>query len=142
MSGGDRINRYGLGMFLLAYQVLGKFGLNEIPPVTLVALALQAGMFLKYISPHGYGPVIHVCLNGQAILALGQWHRLFWAHLEHGSDLHLYYNMMSFIWKGRRLEPFYGSGPFAFLLLTLMGLTGTMYTGLAYFASEVIIKRL
>ena len=134
---GRRGNRNGLGLFLLAYQVLGKVGLDQIPPVTLSALVLQTGMFLGYFSPHGYASMRDVCLNGIDILAKGQVHRVFWSHLEHGSDLHLYYNMMSFVWKGRILEPYYGSGPFALLLLTLMALTGFVYTGLALIAAEV-----
>ena len=127
----------GAGIFLLAYQLFWGLGLREIPPVTLASVILQAGMFLKYISPHDYGPHSAVCLHASDILNRGESYRLFWGHLEHASDLHLYYNMLSFMYKGRILEPVYGSAPFAGLLLTLMALSGILYTGLAQLASEV-----
>ena len=131
-------NRFGMGIILLAYQVFARFqGLAGIPPVTFAALVLQAGMFLKVIVPHSYGDPKAYCLQGEAILGRGELHRLFWAHLEHGSDMHLYYNMLSLIWKGKILEPYYGSVPFAGLLLFFMGTTGVLYAGLADLASEV-----
>ena len=35
--------------------------------------------------------------------------RLFWACFYHVNDMHVYYNMSSFIWKGMRLEPMLGT---------------------------------
>ena len=66
--------------------------------------------------------------------------RLFIAPLEHASDLHLYYNMVSLAWKGVKLETQHGFGSikFAGLILLFQAMTGAIYTFLAYLAAEAL----
>ena len=63
--------------------------------------------------------------------------RLWTAPLTHGSDLHLYYNMLSLAWKGWKLECHYGSVRF-FVLLVFFGLSsGVVYVLLSILAADV-----
>ena len=78
-----------------------------------------------------------VCLSGNGILKLKDWKRLFLSALEHGDDMHLYYNMASFLIKGRSLEKRYGSKCFAIILIFLTILTSGIYVLLAQAMSEV-----
>ena len=66
--------------------------------------------------------------------------RIVIAPLEHVSDIHLYYNMVSFAWKGIKLEKHerYGSFGFIFLILVFAILTGGIYTLLSYIAAEIL----
>ncbi|KAG8329786.1 Rhomboid- protein 4 [Homalodisca vitripennis] len=52
--------------------------------------------------------------------------------------MHLYYNMISFIIKGRTLENRYGSSNFAVLLAFLVVITNSFYIALAKFGSEFL----
>lgn len=49
--------------------------------------------------------------------------RVVLATFFHADDWHLYYNMVSFLWKGRQLEPRLGSVYFGFLLALFSVLT-------------------
>lgn len=68
-----------------------------------------------------------VCLSGNAILHHKEYKRLILSAFEHGDDMHLYYNMVSFLVKGRSLERRYGSKNFGFLLALITVSTSAMY---------------
>ena len=55
------------------------------------------------------------------------WRRLLLSPLHHVDDLHLYFNMVSFIWKGIRLERRLGGAWFLYLLSVFSLLTGLVY---------------
>lgn len=78
-----------------------------------------------------------VCLSAQAILKWKEYERLILSALEHGDDIHLYYNMLSFLSKGRSLEQHYGSFYFIYLLSCFTFLTGGTYVGLEVLISEL-----
>nr|CAD7403928.1 unnamed protein product [Timema poppensis] len=78
-----------------------------------------------------------ICISAESILKEHDYKRLFVSPLEHGDDLHLYYNMISFLVKGRSLETRYGSPNFALLLAILSTLTSFMYVGLGRLCMEV-----
>ena len=65
---------------------------------------------------------------------------MFIAPLEHVSDIHLYYNMISFAWKGMKLEKHskYGTLGFTCLVTFFAMLTGIMYTVLSFGAAELL----
>jgi len=126
---------FQLGLLLLLYQVLAM-GLERVPPVTLAAVALQSCIFAGILDP-GWGSPAYVCLRPSSVLAHGDLRRVFFSSLEHVSDLHLYFNMISLIWKGRRLEKRYGSMAFAALLVFFMGFTGIVHVALAKLAAEI-----
>lgn len=79
-----------------------------------------------------------VCLSGEGILKARDWKRLILSALEHGDDMHLYYNMASFLIKGRSLEKRYGSRNFGFILLFLTLLTSGLYVILAKAMTEIL----
>lgn len=58
-----------------------------------------------------------VCINVSAIVEKKDYKRLFLAVFEHANDMHLYYNMLSYLVKGKYLEQKYGSKNFVFLLI-------------------------
>jgi rhomboid domain-containing protein 1 len=70
---------------------------------------------LKMPSVHG------ACTSNNYVLNQRQWFRLCTSSFYHLDDMHLYYNMISFIWKGMTLENKMGSKKFA-IVITLFSL--------------------
>ena len=87
-----------IGILLLVYELFASIGLNKIPPVTLGAIGLQIGIFLKVLSPYlgtwTLWSSSTICLNANVIMKQRELYRIFTAPIFHGSDLHLYYNMV------------------------------------------------
>lgn len=79
-----------------------------------------------------------VCISANAIIKGRDWRRLLLSALEHGDDMHLYYNMASFLIKGRSLERRYGSKNFGFILVFLTLLTSCVYVMLGQMMSEIM----
>ena len=79
-----------------------------------------------------------VCISGNSIINDKDWKRLFLSAVEHGDDMHLYFNMASFLIKGRSLEARYGSKNFAIILTFLTIVTSLMYVILAFIMSNVM----
>ena len=130
----SRQSPFQIGILLLLYQLLAQIGVYTLPPVTLGLIALQTGLFLGLIDL-GWGHPASLCLQARAILDRAEFQRVFLAPLLHGNDLHLYYNMVSFAYKGRALERRSGSMQFAFTLAVLTALCGAFYVGLAFIAA-------
>lgn len=103
---------------------------GSIPPITLGAIVLQILIYLKILilpfAPKEY------CISGANILFKKKYLLLLTSALEHGDDMHLYYNMTSFILKGRYLEKKYGPINFALLLVSLIFLSSGFYVVTAY----------
>lgn len=117
-----------LGVVLLVSHLMNN---NEwIPPITLGAIVLQILIYLKILilpfAPKEY------CISGANILFKKKYLLLLTSALEHGDDMHLYYNMTSFILKGRYLEKKYGPINFALLLVSLIFLSSGFYVVTAY----------
>lgn len=74
---------------------------------------------------------LDACISGNAILKSKDYKRLLLNTIEHGDDMHLYYNMISFLIKGRSLEKRYGSINFAILLCFIAVMTSGLYVALA-----------
>lgn len=68
-----------------------------------------------------------VCISSAGIITDKNFKSLLLASLEHGNDMHLYYNMASFLIKGRVLEPRYGSLNFAALILWIIFTSNITY---------------
>lgn len=109
-----------LGLLLLASQIF-QMGVNNIPPVTLATLALNVYLFLAPLAP-----LMRACVSVQACWDR-DWRRLLLAPLHHADDWHLYYNMVSLLWKGSQLERRLGGAWFAYLLSVFSLLTGVVY---------------
>ncbi|XP_035242115.1 rhomboid-related protein 4 isoform X1 [Anguilla anguilla] len=109
-----------LGLLLLASQIF-QMGVNNIPPVTLATLGLNVYLFLAPLAP-----LMQACISVQTCWGR-DWRRLLLAPLHHADDWHLYYNMVSLLWKGSRLERRLGGAWFAYLLSVFSLLTGVAY---------------
>lgn len=66
-----------------------------------------------------------------------EWRRLVLSPLHHVDDFHLYFNMVSFLWKGIRLERRLGGAWFLYLLSVFSLLTGIVYLLLEIGLTEV-----
>ncbi|XP_051933511.1 rhomboid-related protein 4 isoform X2 [Hippocampus zosterae] len=113
-----------LGLLLLVSQ-LYKLGLENIPPVTLAMLGLNAYLFLFPAAP-----LMKACVSVHQAYWSGEWRRLLLSPFHHADDMHLYFNMVSFVMKGIRLERRLGSVWFAYVLAVFSLLTGALYLAL------------
>lgn len=110
-----------LGLLLLASQLF-HVGLDNIPPVTLAALGLNAYLYLFPVASS-----MKVCVSVDQACRLKDWRRLLLSPLHHADDMHLYFNMVSLLWKGMRLERRLGGPVFLYVLSVFSVLTGLVY---------------
>ena len=141
-----------------------RIGLDNIPPVTLAVLAANCALFYGPqlgldVPPNcetfvvRCRPCMHsrlvltakcllpadaVCLSARAVVDGGEWHRLLWAPFLHASDMHLYYNMASWLWKGRQLELGLGTERFARMVLILFAATHLLMVAAAMALVDVL----
>lgn len=111
----------GLGLLLLASQ-LYHVGLDNVPPVTLAILGLNAYL---YVFPAASS--MKACVSVEQAYRLGDWRRLLLSPIHHVDDFHLYFNMVSLLWKGMRLERHLGGPFFLYVLSVFSVLTGVVY---------------
>ncbi|CAM1154561.1 RHBDD1 (predicted) [Pycnogonum litorale] len=130
----NRNRSAGFGLILLAYQILGVVGVDRIPPVTLGVLAAQVAIYLRLFQPP-WDHLSDACVSGDFVWTKKNWFRLLFASFEHGDDWHLYYNMVSFVWKGISLERRLGSKRFFCILAIFSVLVNIVYVMLAELAS-------
>lgn len=124
-----------LGVVLLLSEIM-NVGFDQIPPVTLCTIAGQVLLYMGIIEVPW--EKWEICISAETVLKRRDYRRLFFSTFEHGDDMHLYYNMISFLVKGRSLERRYGSTNFAFLLLMISVLTSVIYVGLGHTLTEVL----
>lgn len=130
--------RQNLALLLLAGQLM-QVGFNRIPPVTLVTILGQVAIFLKLIPlKYGWPSVGDICISSNYIIKSHDFKRLVTAAFFHLDDWHLYFNMVSFLWKGMKLEKKYGSPYFAYLLAVFTVLTNIVLVGLGVGAAEFL----
>ncbi|XP_034723590.1 rhomboid-related protein 4 isoform X3 [Etheostoma cragini] len=110
-----------LGLMLLASQLF-LMGLDNIPPVTLAVLGLNVYLYLFPAAP-----LMQACVSVQQAYWFKDWRRLLLSPLHHADDWHLYFNMVSFLWKGTKLERRLGGPWFLYLLAVFSLLTGVVY---------------
>ncbi|XP_063980459.1 rhomboid-related protein 4-like [Diachasmimorpha longicaudata] len=122
------------GLYLLGMQAV-NYGIDKIPPVTLAAIVGQALLYIGVIQVPWNSE--DVCISAVKILKYKDWRSFFMSNFEHGSDMHLYYNMISFILKGAYLEPMYSTANFGILLGILSTGCSAMYVGLSYALTQI-----
>ncbi|XP_043348087.1 rhomboid-related protein 4 isoform X2 [Dermochelys coriacea] len=115
-----------VGLILLLSQVF-QVGLENIPPVTLGTLALNVFLFLKPLKP-----LLKVCISVDQSYYQKDWQRLLLAPVHHADDWHLYFNMVSLLWKGIKLERKLGSILFGYIIAVFSVLIGIVYIVLEY----------
>lgn len=112
--------------------------LPDKPPATL---ALVAAMVVLYVQPEGLADWIPStsagCLQPFKVLERRDLRRLTWSPFLHADDMHLYWNMMSLLWKGVVLEPVMGTPGFVMLILQLLAGCQVVYLMLAWVAAAV-----
>lgn len=118
------------GLLLLLSQVF-QVGVNNIPPVTLATLALNVWFFLSPLKP-----LQNSCLSVEKCYQQKDWQRLLLSPVHHADDWHLYFNMVSMLWKGMNLERRLGSRWFAYIIITFSLLTGVVYLFLELAVAE------
>ncbi|GMR31832.1 hypothetical protein PMAYCL1PPCAC_02027, partial [Pristionchus mayeri] len=121
-------HRRTLGVLLLLNEILRG---APIPPITLAAVAAQAAVFLELIPFLSSRYTQSLCLLPSRIMKRKEWIRLFAPLIMHADGMHLYYNMISFIWKGRRLEPLLGPIRYALTLLSLAAASAVITVGVS-----------
>ncbi|VDK52718.1 unnamed protein product [Anisakis simplex] len=131
----QRRRQQNFGVYLLAYQLLQN---DYIPPVTLVAILFQMAVFLGFVPPIGPWKTREMCLLPSRIINRHEWIRMLASVVMHGDDMHLYYNMVSLLWKGRRLEKRLGSWRFLLILLTFAISTSIGIVALSVLATDVL----
>ncbi|KAF3423299.1 hypothetical protein E2986_07976 [Frieseomelitta varia] len=117
------------GIYLLGMQAL-NYGIDKIPPVTLITIIAQVLLYVGLIKVPWNAE--EVCISAVKIFKYRDWNSFLMSNFEHGSDMHLYYNMVSLILKGSYLEPMYGTINFVILLAILSCGCSAMYVGLGY----------
>ncbi|XP_033097221.1 rhomboid-related protein 4-like [Anneissia japonica] len=132
----------GFGLVLLFMQ-LARFGFNHIPPTTLITIGLNVAVYLKVLNKFLYSligkpSIQRVCVSAVSVWYRGDWSRLLLAAWFHLDDWHLYYNMISFLWKGRFLEQLIGSYYFAYLIAVFSVVTNIVMIGINIMAAEFL----
>lgn len=126
----------GLAIGLLVAQIL-QMGVDRVPPVTLGAIAAQVAIFLRLVKLP-FGDIHEVCVSSLNVWYRGDWKRLFLASFYHLDEWHLYFNMVSMLWKGVNLERRLGSAYFAYMVLVFSVLTNAILVGLGVIAEEIL----
>lgn len=77
-----------------------------------------------------------MCISVDSIVNRKKYLRLILSQIEHADDWHLYYNMISFAWKGRTLEQRMGSFKY-FISLILF----TLSTAITYVVLNMLLAQ-
>lgn len=120
------------GLLLLLSEVY-RVGLNNIPPVTLTTLAVNVFLFLQPLQQ-----LENVCISVKEGFYKGDWHRLYLSPFHHADDWHLYFNMVSLLWKGIKLERRLGSAMFGCIISSFSLLVGVVYMILEFTLAELL----
>ncbi|XP_060221241.1 LOW QUALITY PROTEIN: rhomboid-related protein 4-like [Meriones unguiculatus] len=118
------------GLLMRLSQVF-HVGINNIPPVTLATLAVNVWFSLNPLKS-----LYHSCLSVEKCYHQKDWQRLLLSPLHRADDWHLYFNMVSVLWKGIKLEGRLGSRWFAYVISTLSLLTRVVYLLLQFAVAE------
>lgn len=122
------------GLVLLSSQIL-NYGISYIPPATLAGIAFQSLLYMGLIQVPWNAE--DVCISSLKVIKKKDWRSFVVSNFEHGSDMHLYYNMVSFLLKGSFLENMYGTTNFAFLVGLLSLGCSSMYVALGYALTQI-----
>ncbi|XP_059145464.1 rhomboid-related protein 4-like isoform X1 [Physella acuta] len=133
MSSGRRPNN--MGLMLLGTQVM-NYGVKNIPPVTLALMAGQTAIFLDFFPQHFPSPM-SVCVSSYLVYYHKDWMRMIKSTFVHGDDMHLYFNMLSLLYKGTLLEKYFGSLYFAYLIAVFSAVTSSTYVGIGLLLGHI-----
>lgn len=123
------LNTGVLFLFSQLYQV----GFHNIPPVTLATLAVNIFFFLQPLKP-----LDKACISVNNCFYKKDWHRLYLSAFHHADDWHLYFNMVSLLWKGIKLENRLGTMWFGYIIALFSLLVGAVYLFLEAILAELL----
>jgi rhomboid domain-containing protein 1 len=141
---------------MLLYRLWERLAeLEQKPPVTIALIALNIILYFArspaaawvlrtlpsdaaaaFRTVHPMLTVRASCINPAAVLLRGERYRLLLSTLIHLDDVHLLYNMISFVPKGVTLETQMGSATFAGLVVYLAIVSNVLYCAVAYVLKE------
>ncbi|XP_009985675.1 PREDICTED: rhomboid-related protein 4-like, partial [Tauraco erythrolophus] len=127
-----RQGRVNAGLLLLLYQI-SQVGLQNIPSVTLGVLVLNIFLYLNPVRP-----LPEVCISVNEGFHKKNWQRLLLSPVHHADDWHLYYNMISMLWKGIMLEKKLKSIWFAYIIAVFSVLIGVVYMVLEFMLVKIL----
>lgn len=131
----QRTRIFEVGVLMLVSELF-SIGSDAIPPVTLLSIIGQILLYVGIIDvPWNKWDI---CISGHKIWNKKDFRPLIFSTFEHADDMHLYYNMISYLVKGRCLEYQYGSLNFALLLAVISLMTSGLYVALAVVGSTVL----
>lgn len=129
-------NRSYYGIILLLAELSRS---SHLPPVTLSVIILNVLIYFDIFPLFGLSSNLQsVCVSTHAVLDQGDYTRILFAPFFHGDDMHLYYNMASFLYKGQQLELLFGGRYFALLLTILTILSSLTLVILGQIASSLL----
>lgn len=98
---------------------------SHLPPITLAIIVFNVLIYFDIFPLLGLASSLQsVCVSTHTVLDQGDYMRILLAPFFHGDDMHLYYNMASFLYKGQQLELLFGSRYFA-ILVTILTLSSS-----------------
>lgn len=121
--------RAGIGIIFLVGQLM-QTGLENIPSVTLAVILLNSAVYLRIFN--NLPSVYKACISYAHVMYGQDWNRIILSPFYHLDDIHLYYNMTSFLWKGMILERRLGSFGMLYLLSVFSILTGIVLLCIDY----------
>ena len=130
-------HREGIGLILLLAQ-MANVGFDQIPPVTLVLIVGQIIIYLRLLVIPYRRDLGDVCISAASVWYEQDWIRLLLGAIQHADEWHLYYNMVSMLWKGGKIEKNIGSMCFIALLVMFIPLVGLTLLALIGLSQLVI----
>ncbi|CAF1053357.1 unnamed protein product [Rotaria sordida] len=119
----QQTNRSYYGIILLLAELSRS---SHLPPITLIIIILNVLIYFDIFPLFGLSNNLQsVCVSTHAVLDQGDYMRILLAPFFHGDDMHLYYNMASFLYKGQQLETLFGGRYFA-LLVTILTISSSL----------------
>ena len=128
--GGGMTNPWFLMLAMQLWQQIERLPVK--PPVTLAVMGASAALHFGFLNLPTGTSAAEMCLSAGAIVEAGQFYRILTSFLSYGDEMHLIYNLSSFLWKGANLEIKMGSEKFTKLLLGLLVCTNAMAVGVMY----------
>jgi rhomboid domain-containing protein 1 len=119
-------------LYILIFKIIYKKFYHS------VIIILQVVIFLRLLDQIKWPSLAEVCISPLNVYYREDWRRLLLAGFFHADEWHLYYNMVSFLWKGLTLERRFGSFYFAYLLGVFAVLTNVLTVGLSMAAEHLL----
>ena len=139
-----------IGTYMLPYQdIFGVFvydvGRNALNPRKIVNSLLYGaednvllrdglGWFARLF----FDNAMHFSKRQAGSLVTVSYNRILLSSIIHQDDAHLYYNMLSLLFKGTNLERHMGSGEFLFLVIFSLIVSHTLHVFISYSLFEII----